>query len=143
MTWHHVFMIIVILQVTQFVRIIIEIFRKHIITLRCWSFIDDISVKNSRSNYDRKEIFSEIRLFIMKHVQWLNAVLMNLEKASCTILNEKSQFCIFELKTFDFVCDSNNRFSKTAKIIKILEWPSCCDGSEVRAFINVCVYYWI
>ena len=56
-------------SMTQFVRIIIEIFKKHIIASRCWSFVDDINVKNSRSNYDKKEILFEIRLFIMKHVQ--------------------------------------------------------------------------
>ena len=57
------------------------------------------------------------------------------------ILNEKFQFCISELKIVDFVCDSNDRFSETAKIIKILEWSSCRDVSKVRAFIDVCVYY--
>ena len=33
------------------------------------------------------------------------------------------------------------RSFETAKIIKILEWPSCHDVSKVRTFINVCVYY--
>ena len=77
----------------------------------------------------------------MKHVQWLNAVLMNLEKTNCTISDEKSQFYIFELKIVDFVYDSNDRFSEIAKIIKIFKWSSCCDVSEIRAFINVCAYY--
>ena len=129
----------------QFFRIIIEIFKKHIVTSRCWSFVNDINVKDSRSNDDEKEILFKIRLFIMKHVQWLNAVLVNLEKTNCTISNEKSQFCIFELKIVDFVYDSNNRFSKIIKIIKILKWLSRRDVSEIRTFINVCVYYriWI
>ena len=77
----------------------------------------------------------------MKHVQWLNAVFMNLEKTDYTISNKKSQFCIFELKIVDFVYDLNDRFSEIAKIIKILEWSSCRDVSKVRTFINVCVYY--
>ena len=132
-------------SMTQFVRIIIEIFKKHIVASRCWSFVDDINVKDSRSNYDEKEILFKIRLFIMKHVQWLNAVLMNLEKTNCTISNKKFQFCIFELKIVDFVYDSNDRFSETAKIIKIFKWSSCYDVLKVRAFINICVYYriWI
>ena len=96
-------------SMTQFVRIIIEIFKKHIVASRCWSFVDDINIKNSRSNYDEKEILSEIRLFIIKHIQWLNAVLVNLEKTNCTISNEKSQFYIFEIKTIDFVYDSNDQ----------------------------------
>ena len=68
-------------------------------------------------------------------------MLVNLKKTDCMILNEKSQFYIFELKIVDFVCDSNDKFSKTAKIKKILEWPSCCDVSKVRTFINICMYY--
>ena len=128
-------------SMTQFVQIIIEILRKHIITSRYWPFIDDINIKNLRSNYNEKESLFEIRLFIMKHVQWLNAMLVNLEKTNCTISNKKFQFYIFELKIVNFVYDSNNKFSKITKIIKIPEWFSCCDISKVRVFINVCVYY--
>ena len=79
----------VINSMTQFVRIIIELLKKHIITSHCWSFVDDINVKNSRSNYDEKEVFFKIQLFIIKHVQWLNAVLINLKKTNCIILNKK------------------------------------------------------
>ena len=70
---------------------------------------------------------------------------MKLEKAKCTISNERFQFYMFKLKIVDFVCDSNDKFSEIAKIIKILEWSSCRDVSKVRTFINVCVYYriWI
>ena len=76
-------------SITQFVRVIIEIFRKHIVISRCWSFVDDINVKDLYSNYDEKEILFEIRLFIIKYVQWLNAVLVNLEKTNCTISDER------------------------------------------------------
>ena len=111
----------IINSMTQFVRIIIQIFKKYIIASRDWFFVDDINVKNSRLNYNEKEILFKIQLFIIKHVQWLNAVFMNLEKMNCTILNEKFQFYIFELKIIDFVYDSNDRLFKTAKIIKILD----------------------
>ena len=81
----------------------------------------------------------------MKHVQWLNAIFVNLEKTNCTISNEKSQFYISELKIVDFVCDSNDRFFEIAKIIKIFKWSSCRDVSKIRTFIDVYVYYriWI
>ena len=68
-------------------------------------------------------------------------MLVNLKKANCTILNKKSQFYMFELKIVDFIYDSNDKSFETAKIIKILEWFSCCDVSKVRTFINICVYY--
>ena len=132
-------------SMTKFVRIIIEIFRKYNIILRCWPFVKDINIKDSRLNYDKKEILFKIWLFIIKHIQWLNAVLVNLEKTKCTISNEKFQFCRFESKIVDFVCDSNHKFSEIAKIIKILDWSSCCNVSKVWIFIDACVYYriWI
>ena len=72
-------------------------------------------------------------------------MLVNLEKTNCIISDEKSQFYMSELKIIDFVCDSNDKSSETAKIIKILEWSSCRNVSKVRTFIDVCVYYriWI
>ena len=46
-----------------------------------------------------------------------------------------------DLKIINFVCDLNDRFSKIAKMIKILKESSCRDISEVRTFVNVCIYY--
>ena len=54
-------------------------------------------------------------------MQWLNAMFVNLKKIDCTISNEKSQFCMFNLKIIDFVCDSDGRSSEIAKMIKILK----------------------
>ena len=128
-------------SVAQFVRVVTEILWKHIAASRCWPFVDDIDVGGSRSNYGNKEALPGVRLYILKHIQWLDAVLVDLEKAGCTISGEKSQFCVAGLKIVGFVCDSDGRSPETAKVIKILEWPSCRDVSEVRAFIGVCVYY--
>ena len=124
---------------------ITEILWKHIIAFRCWFFVNNINVDGSRSNYGNKKTFSEMRLYILKHIQWLNAILMNLKKTDCIISNEKFQFCVVNFKIVDFVCDSNDRFLETTKIIKILKWFSCRNVFEVRAFIEVCVYYriWI
>ena len=66
---------------------------------------------------------------------------MNLKKINCTILNEKFQFCVADLKIVSFIYDSNDKFLETTKIIKILKWFSCRDVSEIRAFIEVYVYY--
>ena len=111
-------------------------------TSRCWSFVDDIKIKNFCSDY-KKKVFFEIQLFIMKHVQWLNAMFINLKKINYTISDEKFQFCIFNLKIINFVCDSNDRFSEIMKMIKILKWFSCRNVSEVKIFLDVYVYYCI
>ena len=68
-------------------------------------------------------------------------MLINLKKIDCTISDKKFQFCMSELKIVDFVFDSNDRFSETAKIIKIFESFSCRNVSKVQTFINICAYY--
>ena len=125
----------------QFVKIIIKILWKHIAAFCCWSFVDNINVNESRSNYNNKKTLSEMRLYILKHIQWLNAIFVNLKKTNCTISNEKFKFDVVDLKIVSFVYDSNNRFFETAKIIKILKWSSCRNVFKIRAFIEVYVYY--
>ena len=135
----------IINSIVQFVKMIIKIFWKHIIAFRCWFFVDDINVDDLRSNYNNKKVFFKMRLYILKHIQWLNAILMNLKKTDYTISSEKFQFYVVDFKIVDFVCDLNDRFSETIKMIKILKWFSCRNVFEIRAFIEVCVYYkiWI
>jgi hypothetical protein len=78
---------------------------------------------------------------VMKHIQWLNDVLTDIERFDCIIFEKKSQFCCEELRVIDFVCDVEKRHSNTAKIIKILNWSSCQDVVDVREFIEICVFY--
>ena len=70
---------------------------------------------------------------------------MNLKKTNYMISDKKFQFCIIDFKIVDFICDSNNKFFETTKMIKILKWSFCRNVFKVRAFIEVCVYYkiWI
>jgi hypothetical protein len=98
-------------------------------------------VKESKITYNNEFIFSEIRRYVMKHIQWLNDVLTDIEKTDCIIFEKKSQFCCEELRVIDFVCDVEKRNSNTAKIIKILDWSSCQDVVDVREFIEICVFY--
>ena len=66
---------------------------------------------------------------------------MNLKKTDYTISDEKFQFYVADFKIIDFICDLNNKFFKITKMIKILKWFSCQNVSEVRAFIEICIYY--
>ena len=66
---------------------------------------------------------------------------MNLKKTDYTISDEKFQFCVVNFKIIDFICDLNDKFFETTKIIKILKWSSYQNVFEVRAFIKVYVYY--
>jgi hypothetical protein len=77
----------------------------------------------------------------MKHIQWLNDVLIDIKRTNCIIFEKKSQFCCEEFRIVEFVCDVEKRHSNTTKIIKILNWFSCQNVVDVREFIEVCVFY--
>jgi hypothetical protein len=126
--------------VTQFVRMINKIIVDHVFH-HALSFVNDIKIKESKMTYNNEFILSEIRRYVMKHIQWLNDVLTDIERSDCTIFEKKSQFCCEELRVIDFVCDVERRHSNTAKVIKILNWFSCQDAVDVREFIEICVFY--
>jgi hypothetical protein len=98
-------------------------------------------MKESKITYNDEFIVFEIRRYVMKHIQWLNDVLADIEKVDCIIFEKKSQFCCEELRVIEFVCDVEKRHSDTTKIIKILNWSSCQDAVDVREFIEICVFY--
>jgi hypothetical protein len=126
--------------VIQFVRIVNKIIVDHVFH-HALSFVNDIKMKKSKITYNDEFIVSEIRRYVMKHIQWLNDVLTNIEKIDCIIFEKKSQFCCEELRVIEFVCDVEKRHSNTTKVIKILNWFSCQNVVEVREFIEICVFY--
>ncbi len=127
-------------SVTQFVRVINKIIADHV-SHHALSFVDDIKMKELKITYNDEFIVSEIRRYVMKHIQWLNDVLTDIEKADCIIFEKKSQFCCEELRVVEFVCDVERRHSNTTKMIKILNWSSCQNVADVREFIEICVFY--
>ncbi len=127
-------------SVIQFVRIVNKIIVDHVFH-HALSFVNDIEMKESKITYNDEFIVSEIRRYVMKHIQWLNDVLTNIERVDCIIFEEKSQFCCEELWMIEFVCDVERRHSDTTKVIKILNWSSCQDAVDVREFIKICIFY--
>jgi hypothetical protein len=130
----------IINSVTQFVRMINKIIVDHVFH-HAFSFVNDITMKKSKIMYNNEFILSEIRRYVMKHIQWLNDVLTNIEKIDCIIFEKKSQFCCEELRVIDYVYDVKKRHSNTTKIIKILNWSFCQNVVNVREFIEICVFY--
>ena len=82
---------------------------------------------------------------MVEHIQNLDSVLADLERAGVTIAEAKSQFCRAGIKIVGYINDANGRHSDTSKVLKILDLPECTDTTSARAFIGVCVYYriWI
>jgi hypothetical protein len=75
-------------------------------------------VKKSKITYNDEFIVFEIRRYVMKHIQWLNDVLTDIEKTDCIIFEKKSQFCCEEFRVIEFVCDVERRHSDTTKSSK-------------------------
>lgn len=133
-------------SVSQFVRVVTKILEDHI-PHSAMPFMDDVGVKGPRDRYNEEEVpdLPGVRRFMMEHIQRLDAVLANLERAGVTISGEKSRFCVRGMKVVGYVCDADGRHPESAKVAKILEWREPRNISEARGFIGICVYYriWI
>ena len=107
-------------SVAQFVRIIMKILKNHISDV-ARSFLNDINVKDSKTKYDDEKVASSICRYILEHIKSLNVVLTDLKRASVIIFEVKSNFCMFEIKIVEFVCDADERHFDITKIIKIID----------------------
>ena len=128
--------------VTQFVRIVLKILAPHLHD-QAKPFLDDVGIKGPKTTYNNKELAPGIRRYVFEHIQNLDEVLADLERAGVTIAGAKSQFCRAGLKIVGYICDADGRHPDTSKVLKILDWPDCTDISSARAFMGVCVYYQI
>ncbi len=88
---------------------------------------------------------SGIRKYVLEHIQWLNGVLIDLERASYTISGAKSQLYMVDIRVIGYLCDIEDRHPDTTKIIKILEWLYYDSVIEVRVFLDIYIYFriWI
>lgn len=111
----------------------------------CEPFFDDVGVKGPNTRYDDQEIYPGIRRFVLEHIENLAKVLLNFELAGATANPEKSEFCKPTAEIVGYICGSNGRLPGKAKVLKILEWDTCKDVSEVRSFLGLTVYFriWI
>ena len=130
-------------SVAQFVRVVMTIL-EDLFPKVAMPFLDDIGVKGPYSDYNNELKLPGIRRFVFEHLQNLDATLDRIERAGACI-GPKSQFCYNGMGIVGFVCGSGGRAPASAKVVKILEWPTCKDITEAKAFLGICVYYriWI
>ncbi len=107
-------------SVAQFVRIVLKILDPH---LRDWAklFLDDVGVKGPKTKYNDEELAPRIRRYFLEHIQNLDKVLADLERAGVTIAGAKSQFCQAGFKIVGHICDADGRHPDTSKVLKILD----------------------
>ena len=83
--------------------------------------MDDIGVKGPKTTYSNEELAPGIRRYMVEHIQNLDTVLAELERAGVTIARAKSQFCRVGIKIVGYICDANGRHPDTSKVLKILD----------------------
>ena len=71
--------------------------------------------------------------------------MIDIKSSKAIIFKEKSQFCIFDIKIINFVCDEIDRHFDNVKIIKIIKWKDCRNVTTAKVFMKICIYYriWI
>ena len=130
--------------VAQFVKIVLNILVPHLRD-RAKPFLDNVGIKGPKTTYNNEELAPGIRRYMVEHIQNLDKVLADLERAEVTIAGAKSQFCRAGIKILGYICDVDGRHPDTSKVLKILDWLECTNTTSARAFLGVCVYYriWI
>ena len=136
-------------SVSAFVRLTRKILSPHLGSI-AEVFIDDIGVKGPRSRYNDEEVeppagLPGVRRFILEHLQNLDKVLADVERAGGTISGEKSDWCWNRVKIVGFVCGDAGRWPQASKVERVANWPPCGNRTECRAFLGLCTYYriWI
>ena len=76
-------------SVEQFVRIANHILNAHI-SKKCQTFVNDVVVKKNRNDHENKKIVSEIRIFVLRHIQNLNKILIDRKRSKMWQISHSS-----------------------------------------------------
>jgi len=106
-------------SVVQFCQTMIQIL-KDLISDVCHMFFNDIAVKESQSNYNNEKSLSEVHQYILKTIQNLNSVLINVECVDECVLKEKSQYIMKQLQIINYIFKSKNHLSEAVKTLKLV-----------------------
>jgi len=105
--------------VAQFCRAMVQILEDLIFNV-CCMFSNNIVMKEPQTDYNNKEVLTEVHQYILKAIQNLDKVLINVECADRSVSDKKSQYIMKQLKIVEFVCRSNERSSVINKVLKIV-----------------------
>lgn len=79
-------------SIVQFVWIVFKILAPYL-----WDqaklFLDNVEVKKPKTKYNNKKVAPKIRCYILEHIQNLDKVVADLERAEIIITKGKFQFC--------------------------------------------------
>ena len=83
-------------------------------------YLNDVEVKDLKIKYNNEEVLSELRKYVLKHLQYLNQVFVSIELFSAKLNEEKSQFCQSEIVIVEYICNYDKKHSETVKVTKIV-----------------------
>ena len=84
-------------------------------------FLNNITVKEPQTDYNDKEVLMRVCQYILKTIQNLDKVLINVKCTDRSVSDEKSQYIMKQLKIVEFVCKSNECSSVINKVLKIVQ----------------------
>jgi hypothetical protein len=106
-------------------------------------YIDDVPVRGPATRYvlpsGEEERIPEnpgIRRFVWEHFQDLNRICQRMKYSGGTFSGFKSNLCASEIELLGQRCTSEGRLPNEARVLKVKNWESCTDLSDVRAFIG-------
>jgi hypothetical protein len=71
----------------------------------------------------------------------VDKILVEVKLVDIILVDKKTQWYKQEIKIVRFICDSNERYLDSVKVIKILKWPNCRNITELRGFLEIYRYY--
>lgn len=108
-------------------------------------FLDDVTCGGPKTDYEGEEALPGVRRYVLEHIQQLDAVLADVERAGGTVSGLKCYWGHDRLGVVGYEVASDGRHPDRKKAAKIADWPECRNPKEVRMFVGICVYYriWI
>jgi hypothetical protein len=126
-------------SVGAFQRVVMRMLKDH------WPdtqpFIDDITSGGPKTDYGGEEVLPGVRRYVMEHMQQLDKVLSDCERAGATVSGKKCYWGMDRLGIVGYEVAAEGRFPDRQKVEKIARWPECKNVKEVRMFVGICVYY--
>jgi hypothetical protein len=126
-------------SVAAFTRVVSRVLKAH----WPWTipFIDDITSGGPKTDYNGEEALPGIRRYVLEHIQQLDRVLADIERAGATVSGKKCFWGMDRLGVVGYEVAAEGRYPDQAKVEKITKWPECRHTTDVRAFLGICVYY--
>jgi len=94
---------------------------ENLISDVCHIFFNDIAVKKSQSNYNDEKSLSKVCQYILKTIQNLNSVLINIECADECVSEEKSQYIMKQFQIINYICKLKKHSSEAVKTLKLVD----------------------